>query len=153
MPARSPRRHSREGPPPDATEIAVRLLARRAHSTAELARKLRFRGCSSEAVERALDRVRELGYVDDAAFAASLVRWREGERGRAAIAAELHEKGISRQMADGALAGMTSDVQVNAARRIASRSPGMEPRRIAARLQRRGFDLETIRAALGDLDS
>jgi regulatory protein len=124
----------------------------RAHSTAELERKLRLRGCSSEEVAQALDRVRELGYVNDAEFAASLVRWREAERGRAAIAAELFEKGRSREVADGALAGLTFEAQVNTARRIASRSPGTDPRRIAARLQRRGFDLDTIRAALGDLD-
>jgi regulatory protein len=126
----------------------VRLLAQRPHSAAELRRKLRARGCSAEAVEEALERVREVGYQDDAAFARSVVAYRSHHRGRAAIAAELGRRGVGRDDVTAALADLDSDSELAAARRLAARLGPLEPRRLAGRLERRGFSTDVIRAVI-----
>ncbi|HEX4214018.1 MAG TPA: regulatory protein RecX [Candidatus Dormibacteraeota bacterium] len=133
---------------PDAYEVAIRLLAQRAHGTAELARKLEQKGCAREDVEEALVRLRDSGYLDDDAFAASLVRRRVTQRGRVAIAAELREKGLSQEVVARALADVDAEVELQAAQEFAERSGRLEPERLAGRLQRRGFAANVIRAVL-----
>ena len=134
--------------PPDAFEAAIRLLGQRPHGEVELRRKLAQRRCPPEEIDRALVRVHRLGYLDDAAFARAMVAHRSRGRGSALIAAELAARGVSRQLAGEALAGLTEADQVAAARRLAAALPGADPRKVAARLQRRGFTPEIIRAAL-----
>lgn len=134
-----------DGSPPDAFEAAVRLLALRPHSALELRRKLRRRGCPREEVEAALERVRDLGYQSDTGFAESLVRARASSRGRAAMAADLAARGIDRSAAGQALAEITPEIELDAARRVAARMSGVDPARLGGRLQRRGFSSETVR--------
>ena len=89
---RSPNRSSRGAPRAPSLPIvdaALVILAQRPHAAAELRRKLRQKGHEAEAIEAALTRLAELGYLDDAEFARALVGWRAGKRGRRAIAAEL----------------------------------------------------------------
>jgi regulatory protein len=100
-------------------------------------------------VETALDRLSGLGYLDDAAFARSLVSSRSEDRGRTLIAAELGARGVGREVVERALGELGRDEQLAAARRLARRSPTDEPRRLAARLQRRGFAPDVIREAIG----
>ena len=145
---RRPKQPAPGKPPPDPHDTAVRLLAQRPHSAAELRRKLRARGCSAEAVEEALERVREVGYQDDAAFARSVVAYRSHHRGRAAIAAELGRRGVGRDDVTAALADLDSDDELAAARRLAARLGPLEPRRLAGRLERRGFSTDVIRAVI-----
>ena len=129
-------------------DTAVRILARRSHSQAELKLKLRRRAYDSVAIEDALSRLGELGYLDDAAFARSLANRRGGERGRRAIAAELAAKGVSREVIQATLAGISDDDEVAAAGRILSRRPDSEPaEKTVARLAHRGFSREVITKA------
>lgn len=134
-----------DGSPRDAFELAVRLLALRPHGALELRRKLRRRGCPPEEVDSALERVQDLGYQSDAGFAESLVRARATSRGRVAIAADLAARGVDRAAAGDALSGITPEVELEAARRVAARMPALDPARLGARLQRRGFSGETVR--------
>jgi regulatory protein len=134
--------------PPDAYELSIRLLAMRAHGTVELARKLRQKGCTAEDVEEALLRLRDSGYLDDDAFAASVVRRRMTQRGRVLIAAELREKGLSEEVSARALAEVDAEVELQAAQEFAERSGSVEPERLAGRLQRRGFAASVIRTVL-----
>lgn len=134
--------------PPDAFEAAVRLLALRPHSALELRRKLRRRGCPREEVDAALERVRDLGYQSDAGFAESLVRARTTSRGRVAMAADLAARGVDRAVAAEALSEVTPEVELEAARRVASRMSAVDPARLGGRLQRRGFSAETVRAVM-----
>ena len=120
----------------------------RPHSTVELRRKLRQKGCESEAVEAALARAAEVGYLDDAAFASALVRVRSGGRGRVAIGAELARKGLSREAVAVALGEMDPDAELAAAVSLLRKQPaGLDPHKAARRLQRRGFSPETVRRA------
>lgn len=135
---------------------ALRLLGGRPHAAAELRQKLRRRGHDQAEIEAVLTRLRELGYLDDAAFARSLVGWRARSRGGSAIAAELAARGVARDVAAAVLAEADPEAEREAARVLASKllRPPHSPEqvaRVAARLRRRGFGQDTINAALRSL--
>jgi regulatory protein len=133
---------------PEAYELALRFLAVRAHSEQELIRKLRQRACADGDIDLALERLRELGYVDDVAYAGTLVRRRAGHRSRAAIVAELAAKGVDRAIAVAATEDLDRDDQLATARRLAAGWPPLTPERVAGRLQRRGFPPDVVYAVL-----
>jgi regulatory protein len=134
--------------PIDPYQLGVRLLGFRAHSEAEVRQKLLRRGCEPDRVEATLSRLRGEGCLDDDAYARGLVARRSTGRGATLIAAELTARGVHREVAERALRELGRDRQVEAARRLVERSAGLEPRRLAARMQRRGFAAEVIRAAM-----
>jgi regulatory protein len=136
----------------DPYDIAVRLLAQRQHSQAELRQKLARRGCEPAEVDTALRRLAELGYLDDGAYASALVARRARSRGPAAIAAELAARGVARATAAAAVAELDRDEMLRAARRLVAASAGVDPTRLAGRLQRRGFPADVVRAVLHDRD-
>jgi regulatory protein len=100
-------------------------------------------------------RLTEMGYLDDAAFAQSLVRRRSATRGSLAVSAELAAKGIDRQGTLEALAELDAESQLASATLLAER---MCPRgaeigyremldQVGAKLFRRGFPAGIVRAA------
>lgn len=66
----------------------------------------------------------ELGYVDDAMFAELLVRSRSARRGPRALAAELADRGVDREIARRAVEAVDRDSQVRAAVRLVHRAVG-----------------------------
>lgn len=130
---------------------ALSLLARGAYTRRGLARKLAARGFGAEAVEAALERMAELGYLDDRAFAFDWARARVGARaeGWKAVYRGLLRKGVPRKIAAEAAAEVCSDEnELRMARRLA----GNLTRRAAAnRLAARGFRTRTIARVLRDL--
>ena len=133
----------------------MRLLAGRAHSRAEMQRKLARRGYTPEEVEVALVRLDELGYLDDLAFAEGLVRVRSASRGPRALSAELAKRGVGRAQADRALASYDEALQLASAMRSIVRTYGKIEitdyremlNRVGSRLLRQGFSAITVRAA------
>lgn len=97
-----------------------------------------------------MPRLRAAGYLNDLDVARSLVRRRSLERGRALIAQELSALGISRSLAAQALAELSDEAQANAARRLIDSAPRHEERRLAGRLQRRGFAPSQVRRLLAE---
>ena len=85
---------------------AARFLEARPRSAAEVRRRLRDAGYRADLVEGALDRLTELGYLDDAAFARAWVesRDRAQPRGARALRDELRRKGVAPAAAEAALA-------------------------------------------------
>jgi regulatory protein len=146
-----PASRNSEAAPPDAFEVALRLLALRAHSELELRRKLSRRRCPPDEIDRAIVRVRALGYLDDAAFARGLTAQRVHSRGPALIAAELAAKGVDREVVREAVATVGREQVVEAARRLATRATAarVDRRVVAGRLLRRGFPGDVVREALG----
>lgn len=94
-----------------AKDVCLRLLTDRARSRAELATKLEQKGFTAEIAERTLDRLTEVGLIDDADFAHQWVRSRHlySGKGKRAIALELRRKGIDQQDAADALDTIDSD--------------------------------------------
>ena len=145
-----------------AREAALRLLAVRPRSAAELARRLRMKGYGPEIGEEVIGRLRELGMIDDAAFAGTLVRDRVRLRPQGArrLASELRQKGVDDETARAAIRE-TMEGEETDERELARRAtekwrarPGEEPararRRLHGYLARRGFDGEVIREILDE---
>ncbi len=145
----------------EALEAALRLLNYRARSRAELQRRLRRSGHAPPAIEAAVARCDELGYLDDEAFAIAYVRDRLKfrPRGRRVLVAELREKGISQTTAVAAIDEVFGQAEVSegeladqvARKRVqslASLEPEVARRRLTAFLARRGFSSATIRDAV-----
>jgi len=88
--------------------VAVRYLARRDYSRAELAQRLAHRGIAVEAIDAALDQLTAAGYLSDERYAASVVAQRSGRYGKRAIAYALKEKGVTADAAAAALAPLAA---------------------------------------------
>src|SRR5690606_5100154 len=75
----------------DAIEAALRLLAMHQRSEKDLRDRLRRRGLRAAAVDAAVTRMQELGYLNDAVYARSYVESRQAStpRSRRALAFEL----------------------------------------------------------------
>ena len=94
--------------PVSAKVMAVRMLARREYSRAELAQRLARRGVAREDIERALDDLRAAGYLSDARYAQAVVTQKTGRYGKRAIAHALREKGITAPDAQAAMAPLAA---------------------------------------------
>lgn len=140
---------------PDAYRKALGLLVRREHSRRELKRKLDARGVESQDSDTALDTLSRQGYQDDARFADMLVRTRtSGGYGPIRIRTELGVHGIATDTIEAVLADADPNWFALARdalrRRYGSRS-AIEQADLIKRsqfLMRRGFDGDSIRAAL-----
>jgi regulatory protein len=135
---------------------AVRALARRDHSMAELEAKLRNKGFSPGVVAQVIDRLEKARYLDDRRFAE---RWAESavRNGRGygpRLRLELTRRGVPREIIGEVLAGIAAaygeeeTMTALVARKFAgfdSRSaPDRDKRRVIAYLQRRGFSAAVI---------
>ena len=141
-------------PTGDPYEVAVRYLASRPKSVAEIARHLRGKRFDADDVERAIDRLRAQRYVDDDAFARYWVEQRERfkPRGDRALKSELIAKGVSREVIEVVLGERAPDADVEQAKRALSRpmtrwatlAAPERKRKIHTYLAARGFDYGTI---------
>lgn len=132
-----------------ARTIGLRLLERSPRTRAQLAAAMTRRGIPDEDVEVVLDRFAEAGLIDDAAFATAWVGSRHHGRGlaRRALAAELRARGVEGEVAQQALATVSTEDEVAAAtalvtRRLRAMSDLPRPvqtRRLTAMLARKGF--------------
>ena len=149
-------------PPPTAYQRALRRLARRDHSAAELRRALLDRGHAEDEVEAALDRLRRERYVDDAGFAERFARSRMAHQGhgRLRIRQDLRQRGVDRRTSEAGIAGALLEVDekgvVDAlARRYWRQHAAVEPPRRLPRLWaflvRRGFAPGLVRERLSAL--
>lgn len=140
----------------EAREAALRLLARREHSTRELEYKLVGRGHEPACVVPVLEALAEAGLQSDARFAEAWCRQRAGRGyGPVRIRAELNERGIDAGTITEALEGGDFDF-MEIAREWAQRRYGSigeeadfrERARRSQALYRRGFDSDVIRQVL-----
>ena len=138
--------------PPSCYDKAVQLLASRPHFRRELAGKLGQRGYPAGEIDLALARLTEQGYLDDRAAARSFLESRLGRnQGRARLRAELLQRGAPEEVAEEALAELTPEDDLPAARAAAERwqrQGGRDPRALARHLDRKGFSRRAIVAVL-----
>ena len=143
-----------ERPKPTAKALAIRWLARRDLSRAELALRLRRHGVESAEAERVLDELAALGYLSDARYATAVVAQRKGRYGKRAIVHALRERGIAAQDAASALAQLAGSDEGDDALALWQRRFGVPPRdeRDKARqvrfLQARGYPLSVALSVL-----
>lgn len=148
-----------------ARSIVLRQLSLAPRSRAQLEKKLRQRGCPDDVASRVLDRMTEVGLVDDEAYAELLVRSKQHSKGlsRTALAHELRKQGIDQQIADEALDGIDREDERATAEHLVTKKlrtmhglePDVQARRLAGLLARRGYSGEiawpVIRDAVNDL--
>lgn len=142
----------KQGSPFDAS---LRILSLRDHSVAELKRKLKEKGYA-EGVEESLERLRELGYLDDARFARQFASSsvRNGRGYGARLKLELTRRGVDAGIVSevlGELSEEFSEAELLSElmeRRFAGFDPetasDKEKRRVVGYLQRKGFSLSAI---------
>lgn len=135
---------------PSLRERALKLLARREHSRAELARKLSVHAEDPAEVETVLDDCERRGWLSESRVVEQLVHARRSRFGARRIELDLRQKGISGEAVAAALADLKSN-ELEAAREVWRRKFGGKlPRRPADRarqvrfLQGRGFELEVV---------
>ena len=105
-PEADPRTRGHEPDPHDwARQIVLRQLTAAPRSRAQLEQALRRKDCPDDVAAAVLDRMEEVGLVDDAAYAGMLVRSQQAGRGlaRRALAQELRRKGVDDETAQAAL--------------------------------------------------
>lgn len=150
-------------------EVAARFLATRPRTQWEVERRLRKAGADDAVIGATVERLSELGYLDDAAFATWWAdqRDRHAPRGRRMVEAELRQHGVGRQTIEGfrethdlpARAPEDEALPATEAERAAAalaahlrgRALPTDARalqRIGMFLVRRGFDPETARGAI-----
>ena len=142
---------------------AMNRLNRRALSTTQLADALRRTGFSETITQRALDRLSELNVLDDESLGRALIEEILARKpaGPRLLRQKLMQRGLDRNLADRLAdeAGHERDEVAEAATLAAGRLETMRSldeatrrRRLWSMLGRRGFDPETIEAALARLD-
>ncbi len=147
------------GPDTRARNSAMRLLARREHSRAELRGKLVGRGFENDSVEELLQGLEDQDLLSDERFAMSLIASRaETGYGPKRIDLELRNRGVSEELAREALAKAEVDwgqqVTDQAVRKFGSNPAQTFPEwaRRARYLERRGFGQDAIRLAIGNFE-
>ena len=147
------------GPSPSAYRRALRRLAGRDHSEAELRRALSRRGYSRVEIDEALARLRTQRYVDDDAYAERYARSRLAHQGlgRKRIRQGLRQRGLDPNQVEAGLAAALREVSEDevldkVARRYWRQHTRVEPARRLSRLWgfllRRGFAPAHVRARL-----
>lgn len=138
---------------------ALRLLARREHSRAELARKLVPHAESAETLNAVLDELVARRLLSDERYVEMRLNARSARFGNARLAQELRTQGVHEELVDAALAGCNDEL--TRARAVWRRKFGDRPltEDAAGRakqmrfLMSRGFSGETVRRVLrGDFE-
>lgn len=144
-----------------AREIVLNQLTSRAKSRSELEKVLARKEIPGEAAREVLDRMSEVGLVDDAAFAKAWVseRQQRNHLSRRALRYELSRKGVEAEVLDEALDGVDVDDEYAAAKSLAEKKyrsvrslePQVQRRRISGALARKGFSYSITGAVLAEV--
>lgn len=148
-----------------ARKIVLRQLAMGPRTRRQLEDKLRDRGCEPDVARRVLDRMTEVGLVDDEAYAEMYVRSKQETKGLAAGALrhELRQKGVPDEVVDAALEEVDPEREKEQARELVARrlrtmrglGRDVQTRRLAGFLARKGYGpgvaYQVVREALDEL--
>ncbi|WP_346770760.1 regulatory protein RecX [Luteipulveratus flavus] len=153
---------------PDAHEVAraivLRQLTMAPRSRQQLADKLRQKGCDEQVAHEVLDRMEEVGLVDDEAYAQLVVRSQQSGRGlaRRALRQELRRKGVDDDVAGATLEQIGDEEEKERARELVAKKlrsmhgldAAVQTRRLAGMLARKGYSSsvswQVIREAITD---
>jgi regulatory protein len=135
-----------------ARNVCLRLLTARARTRAQLAAALTKRGYPDDVSGRVLDRLTDVGLIDDQDFAEQWVRSRHlnAGKGKRALAAELRTKGVDDDVIADALADVDADAERTRAEQLVADKLRRErlndesddtkiARRLVGMLARRGY--------------
>jgi SOS response regulatory protein OraA/RecX len=140
-----------------AVRRALEIVSRRHRTESDLRERLAAI-FPAESVDHAVGRLRELRYIDDAAWAVAYVaRDRCTQMAASALRRELLRNGVDECDADAALVAHEDGEAARYA--VARRLPALRrlsaeqrSRKLVSHLQRRGFDWATVSAALSSIE-
>ena len=141
--------------PGDLRERALRLLARREHSRAELARKLESTGFVQQDIAPLLDEFETKNWLSDRRFAESYVADHRARAGSVKLAYDLRQRGVSDATIEVVLSE-NHDSELERAREVWKKKFDSSPTDRAEKvrqmrfLQSRGFGADTIRRVIHD---
>lgn len=136
-----------------AFEKAVAYLGRSPRTEKEMRTYLVGKGFSMKVVIYAVDKLREYGYLNDAEYCRTFIRVYGEKAGVRKLAAKLYEKGVPREMIDAELEKSDDGAETAIAlakKYISTRK--CDRRKVMAFLAGRGFEYDTIREAVSELD-
>ena len=141
-----------------ARNVLLHQLARSAKSTSQLRKILEQREISPEIAEKVIERFTEVGLIDDAAYAETIVNSRRNYKGlaKSAIKRELNDKGVSQELVEEAISGITAEDDFESAKQLAVRKfrqmahleKEVRTRRLAGYLQRKGYASSAVFASI-----
>jgi len=146
-----------------ALHAAARQIETRPRSVSEVRLFLRRKQYPPEAIDQAVERLRELGLLDDAAFSRYWLDNRRAFRPRGALALrnELRQKGVGRDTIDAAMAAEPEEENAEQERALALARANLHKyaaadrasfqRRLGGFLMRRGFTVDVVRPILAQL--
>jgi regulatory protein len=139
-------------------DAALRFLGTRPRSEREIRTRLAKHQFAPELIDGAIERLRRIGLVDDAAFAEYWVEQRQTHRPRGGrlLKQELRAKGVDVETATAAIPDDDdAEGAYRAAQRKAQSLRALDERtfkqRLGAFLQRRGFSYDTTRSVVNRL--
>lgn len=141
--------------PGDLRERALRLLARREHSRAELVRKLGQAGFAQDKIEPLLDEFEEKKWLSDQRFAESYIADHRARAGSIKLAYDLRQRGVGEAVIEAVLS-INRDSELECAREVWQKKFGSAPADSTEKarqirfMQSRGFTSEVIRCATQD---
>jgi regulatory protein len=151
-----------------AKERAFAYLAHKPRTEAEVRRKLADADYADWVIDRAVERLTDLGYLDDAAYAEAYVRNRFANKGYGPrrLASELARRGLDRHAAQAAVDAFFAETDgadpLDAARAAADKrwrrfaredDPQKRKGRLSRYLQRRGFGFDVIYRVIDEMEA
>src|ERR1700759_5472884 len=148
-----------------ARALCLRLLTARARTRAELAGQLAKRDYPDDVCAQVLDRLAQVGLVDDVGFAEQWVRSRRvnAGKGKRALAAQLRTKGVDSEVITAALSDIDADAERERAEQLVSDKLRRKrltdddaklARRLVGMLARRGYNqtmaFDVVKVALAN---
>jgi regulatory protein len=139
-------------------ERALRLLARREHSRAELVRKLEQAGFDAGDIQSLLDEFEQKSWLSDKRFAESYVADHRARAGSIKLAYDLRQRGVSDSIIEAALSD-NRDSEIDRAREVWKKKFDALPANAHERaqqirfLQGRGFSQCVIQCTLKSQDT
>jgi len=129
---------------------ALRLLASREHSRAELERKLQAHETTPGELAQALDELQAKGFINEARVVQSVVHRRAERLGTQRVRAELNAKGLPAELVAEALDGLraTEETRAREVWRRKFGQPASDPHERARQMRflaARGFSADAIR--------
>lgn len=142
-----------------AKERALYLLSASAKTESWMRQKLSQAGYPGEAVEYALNFLKEYHYIDDNAYVESYIRSSGGKKSRRQMEFELRQKGVSKDLLRQALEEFPVDEEEGARELLMKRMKGKtgisreEKNRLAAYLGRKGYSFDIINRVIKEFEA
>lgn len=131
---------------------ALTIISIRMNSENEIKRKLKQR-YPTEAINKVIERLKELKYIDDSFFVNEWIQSRKKDRGKLLIKKELLYKGINREIIDKQLLEYTYEQEVETAKTLIKKKKlklldkNNDYKSIYNFLSRKGFEHSVIKSA------